>query len=210
MKHQIEYTGLWIVFFLFGMSACAPVIQPRVSSAEFLVEEDKIPGKIEVFVSEDFRSYVAEKTDISEFKTWKFELGPVAIDTFRFSLESRFEQVSVKLGNPKFPVDSDGVFYAAVQPAFSQFGASDPVIFRFEDYTAQVEFLVTVFNSEGKTILSQTYSGEGTQQGSIGYADPGHAAYPVAVQNAIKDAVNKVVNGLVEIASRDKNVAVDR
>ena len=192
--------SLIVIVAVVGVTGCTPIVQPRVSSSEFLVEGDKIPGDIELFISEEFRSHTAEKTDISEFKTWKFELGTVAADTFRFSLESRFEHVSVRLGAPKFKMDSDENFYAVVQPEFTNFEASDPILFKFEDYKAKVGFLVTVYNAKEQKILSQTYTGQGVKQGSIGYDDPGHSAYPIAVQEAIKDAVSKFVNDLVNLA----------
>ena len=189
---------------------CAPVIQPHVSSSEFLVAGNTIPGKVDLYVSEAFRSYKAEKTDISELKTWKFDLGPVAVDAFRFGLESRFDDVSVKLGDPQFPVDTNGIFYAAVQPSFAQFAASDPVLFKFENYKATVGFSVSVKGADGDMVHSQTYVGEGVKQGSIGYADAGHAAYPIAVQNAVKDAVNKFVFVLVDLSSRADMTAHNR
>jgi hypothetical protein len=160
---------------------------------------------VELFVSEEFRSYTTEKTDISEFKIWKFELGPVAVDTFRFALENRFEHVLVTLGSPHFPVEAGDGFYAIVQPSFASFGASDPVLFRFEHYKATVGFNVSVYDANGNVLLAQTYSGEGTKRGSIGYADPGHAGWPIAVQNAVKDATIKFVNDLVGVSNRSRH-----
>jgi hypothetical protein len=204
MKHHKLFAFSLASVLIVLIAGCAPVIQPRVSSSEFLIAGNKVPGRVELFVLEEFTSYKAEKTDVSELKTWKFELGPVAVDSFRFALESRFEQVSVTLGTPRFPVDAGAVFYAAVQPSFVSFKASDPILFRFEDYKATIGFNMSVFDADGKIILSQTYTGEGTQQGSIGYADPGHAAYPIAVQNAVKDATKKFVNDLVGISNRGR------
>lgn len=183
-----------------ALAGCTPVVQPRVSPTEFLVAEDRIPGRIDVLITEAFRSHTVEKSDVSEFKKWQFELGPVTVDALRFALETRFEKVSVKLGDGTFPVATDGGFYSAVQPSFGEFKATDPVVFRFENYGATVGLNVTVLDAEGGTVLSKSYVGEGTQRGSIGYADPGHAAYPVAVQNAVKDAVAKLVDDLVALA----------
>lgn len=187
------------VSFLAG--GCAPVVQPRVSSAEFMTAGSRSPGRVDLFITEQFRTHRVQKTDISELKTWDFELGPVAVDAFRFALESRFEDVNVHLGTPQLPLSSGDSFHAVVEPGFASFSAADPVLFRFENYKATVSFNVSVRDPSGKTLLSQTYSGEGAQQGSIGYADPGHAAYPVAVQNAVKDATNRFVSDLVGIAN---------
>jgi hypothetical protein len=200
MEKGFRY-GLVLVCLLAScVSGCAPVVQPHVSSTEFLVAAAKISGSIDLYVSEDFRSYKAEKTDISEMKNWNFELGPVAVDAFRYALESRFQQVSVTLGTPQFPMVAGNGLHVVVQPSFASFEASDPVFLKFENYKATVGFSVSVYDPSGKVVLSQTYTGEGKKQGSIGYADPGHAAYPIAVQNAIKDATKKFVDDLVSKA----------
>lgn len=182
-------------------AGCAPVVQPRVSSAEFMVAGSRLPGRVDLYVSEQFRGHRFEKADISEFKNWSFELGPVAVDAFRYALESRFEDVNVNLGSPLLPVESSKGFHALVEPSFVSFSAADPVLFRFEDYKATVSFNVLVRDPAGNTLLRQTYTGEGSQQGSIGYADPGHAAYPVAVQNAVKDATARFAADLVGISN---------
>lgn len=129
-------------------------------------------------------------------------LGAVSVDAFRYALESRFSSVAVKLGSPQFPTVTQGGFYAAVQPSFVSFEATDPVVFRFENYTARVVFDVSVHDASGKVIHARTYTGEGAERGSIGAADPGHAAYPVATQKAIKHAVEQFVGDLKMIANR--------
>jgi hypothetical protein len=193
-----QIIGLFLAILSNSMlTGCSPVVQARVSPTEFLVAGEKNPGKVDLFITEEFRSHIAEKTDISEFKQWKFELGTVAADAFRYALESRFETVSVRLGTPQFPSTPPETFYAAVQPSFTSFGASDPVLFRFENYKATIGFDVAVYRADGTTLFTRAYTGEGTQQGSIGYDDPGLSAYPVAVQNAVKDAAVKFVDDLV-------------
>jgi hypothetical protein len=156
---------------------CAPTVQPRISQAEFLVpQSNEIRGKVEVYVSQSFKTHSKGKKDISELKKWKFELGSVAVDAFQYGVESCFDDVSVVLAEPEFPKDVYSDYYAAVRPSFTHFETSDPILFKFENYKATVGFSVSVYNARGVEIQSKTYTGEGMERGSIGYADPGHAA----------------------------------
>ena len=184
-------------FLVLLCGACTAIVQPHVSSAEFLVPGDKIPATVELYVSDAFRAYTVKKTDISEMKDWQFELGPVAVDAFRFALEAHFRDVDVKLGEPRYPLAAPAGFFAVVTPSFGKFAGSDPILFKFENYTAAVEFQVNVYDAAGKPLFSRQYTGKGKKQGAIGYEDPGHAAYPIAVQNAVKDAVGQFVGDLV-------------
>ena len=196
-----------ILYVILVCTGCAAVIKPQVSSSEFLNTDEKKPGTIHLYVSEAFRAHKEVKQDISELKEWTFELGPVSIDTFRFALESRFTDVSVKLGEPVFPIKNPGGFFAVVRPEFTSFLASDPVLFKFEDYKAEIGFSVDIYNADGIVILSKKYVGKGVKQGAIGYEDPGHAAYPVAIQTAVTDAVNQIVTDLLNIADTTDKVA---
>jgi hypothetical protein len=204
-QHTFSLIKYITIVFLFLVSAgCTAVIKPHVSASEFLVVDEKIPGTVHLYVSDAFRTHEETKQDISEFKEWKFNIGPVSVDTFRFALESRFSDVSVKLGEPLFPMESSDDFFAVVKPQFSSFKTSDPVLFRFENYTAEVGFMIDIYNAGGNIILSKQYVGRGEKQGSIGYEDPGHSAYPVAIQAAITDSVNQTVIDLINISNDNK------
>lgn len=197
---RVRFRPLGAAFLALCCGACTAIVQPHVSSAEFLVPGDKVEAQVELYVSEAFRGHTVEKTDISEMKDWQFELGPAAVDAFRFALEARFREVEVKLGEPAFPLADPAGVFAVVRPAFGRFAGSDPVLFKFENYTAEIEFLVDVYDAGGAALFSKQYTGKGKKQGAIGYDDPGHAAYPVAVQNAVKDAVGQFVADLVALA----------
>ncbi len=206
IKLSIEYykwsliRNLIILFTIPVCTGCTAVVKPHVSSSEFLIADERKPGIVHLYVTEEFRTHKEIKQDISEFKEWTFDLGPVSVDAFRFALESRFTDVSVKLGKPAFPIENPGGFFAVVRPEFTSFLASDPILFKFEDYKSEVGFSVNIYNTDGNILLSRQYVGKGVKQGAIGYEDPGHAAYPVAIQAAVADAVNQMVTDLLNIA----------
>jgi len=202
--------GLVILIYVGGFFVgCMATVKTHISQSEFLVSGDRNPGTVQLYITEAFKSYKETKTDMSDLKKWEFQLGLVAIDAFRYGLESRFTDVSVEMGEPIFPIQKDnpGAFFTVVQPRFHSFEASDPFMFKFENYTAEITFLVDVYDAEGTKLLSKQYYGKGEKRGSIGFESSGHEAYPVAVGNAVKDAVDQFLNDLIYIASKSEKVS---
>ena len=116
------------------LTGCTSIVRPHVTEAEFLVSAPKTTGRVEVFVTEEFRTHNETKTDVMDFKKWQFDLGPLAVDTFKYALASRFEKVDVKLGVPAFPLAAGNVgdLVIAIEPAFAGFSSHCPYMFKFE------------------------------------------------------------------------------
>lgn len=189
-----------ILLLLFIFSGCTAHVQPNVSESEYLTSTIKKSGRAELYVTEAFSTYTVSKTDVMDMKKWQYELGPVSVDSFKYALASRFEKVDVKLGTPSFPKESDvdKDLLVIVEPAFSQFDTHFPVVFKFETYKAVISFTVKAYDRTGKLILEKVYEGVGGKRGSIGYESAGHAANPVAVKLAVKDAVGKAIPDIME------------
>ena len=186
------------------LTACTAVVSPHVSEAEFLTNTQKRPVQIDVYVTDEFRNHRETQQNVMDMKSWDYELGPVATDAFKYALASRFERVNLRLGAPHFPLAEDSAARVyVVQPSFAGFDAHYPYVFKFETYTAKVTFLVALYDSSGKRLLENTFDGEGSMQGSIGYESAGHAANPVAAQEAVKAAVNKAVDAIVTAIPRE-------
>jgi hypothetical protein len=181
------------------LSGCTSVIRPHVTEAEFLTAEPKIAGHAELYVSEAFRTHTETKTDPLDFKKWQFDLGPLAVDTFKYSLGSRFEKVHVKLGEPSFPLSATNTedLVVAIEPEFAGFKSHCPILFKFETYVVQVSFKVKAFDQTGKILVDKVYHGVGKKRGAIGQASSGLDANPVAAQLALKDAINQAVTDIL-------------
>ena len=181
-------------------TGCTAVISPHVSESEFLSSAIKNPGKVQLFVTDEFRTHKESQTEAMDLKSWEYDLGPMAVDTFKYALGSRFYSVEVKLGKPTFPIVENGQneIVIAVEPSFAGFDAHFPWVFKFETYVAEVTFHVKAYNKNGSQILNKTYQGKGEQRGSIGYESAGHAANPIASQLAVKDAVNQAVEDILK------------
>lgn len=183
--------------------SCTAHIQPMVSPSEYLSNFDKIKGFVELYVTEEFRSFTVTKTDVSDLKRWELELGPAAVDAFRYELESKFEKVDVRLGKPSFPCQKEDLLMV-VEPNFSKVGTHFPIIFKFETYRVAVIFQVKGYDKSGKLLMDKIIEGSGEKTGSIGFASAGHEANVVASKMAIKDAVSKTVSEVVDILSEEK------
>lgn len=199
-RESIKAIGILIGFLCaVTLSGCTNVVRPHVTEAEFLTAEPKIAGHAELYVSEAFRTHTETKTDPLDLKKWQFDLGPLAVDTFKYSLGSRFEKVDVKLGAPAFPLSATnaGDLVVAVTPEFTSFKSQFPVLFKFETYVVKVSFKVIAYDQTGKILVDKVYHGEGKKRGAIGQASAGIDANPVAAQLAVKDAINKAVTDIL-------------
>lgn len=186
------------------MSGCTAVVSPHVSESEFLSAQAKKRAQIQIYVSDEFRNYKNTQTDAMDMKKWEYELGPVTVDSLKYALASRFTSVELKLGTPTFPVIEETPtedWMIVVDPAFAQFDAHYPIVFKFEKYTAEIALRVRAFQKNGALLLDKTYQGKGSQSGAIGMESGGHAANPVAVKLAIKEAVNQAVADIAALVA---------
>jgi len=186
------------------LTGCTATVRPQVSETEFLTNEPKKPGRVDLYITEEFRKHVETQTDAMDLKKWEFELGPLAVDTFKYTLAGRFEEVKVMLEPPNFPMagDIEKNLLAVVHPEFAEFSCSFPVVFKFETYKSTVCFKVKVFDKTGSVLLDNSYTGVGEKRGSIGFESAGHAANPIAAQLAVKDAVDKAVADIIKEVSK--------
>jgi hypothetical protein len=152
-----------------------------------------------LYVTEEFKTHTETKIDPLDLKKWQFDLGPIAVDTFKYALGSRFEKVDVKLGTPSFPLPAinTGDLVVAVEPEFAGFKSQFPILFKFETYSVQVSLKVKAYNRSGKILVDKLYHGEGKKRGSIGQASSGLNANPVAAQLALKDVVSQAVTDIL-------------
>jgi len=193
--------NFFVVLLLAVLNSCTSIVTPNIQSSEYLTENKKVDGTVHLYISKEFKKYTQTKVDISDLKNWKFELGTSATDAFRYALESKFTNVSVSLGVPNFPlsIDTRDKFFVVVTPSFNSFYASDPILFKFENFHVNIKFQVDVFDVNGNKLISELYDGKGTKRGAIGYASAGSNAYPVAAKQALNDAIHKAIDSIVAL-----------
>lgn len=203
MKNQKTIRSLLSIVLLFSLTSClTQIIRPTINESEFLSTEPKKVGSCVLYVTDTFKSYTASDTEALAGIEWQFELGPCATDAFRYGLASKFENLQVKLGEPRFPfTDSqlkDPVII--VEPAFDHFKVLHlPMIVKFEPCSVKVALKVKAYDSSGRILLNKLYEAKGWKLGSVGFQAPGVKALPIASELAIKDAVNKALADIITL-----------
>lgn len=173
---------------------CTATVKPTFNQSEFLTAEARQPGHVVLAVSPEFRDYRAKHADPMDMKEWEFELGPAMVDAFRYALESRVEKVDVRLGDT-----APAAGHLVVRPRVASFDASEPLVFKFEEYHVKLAIAVDVVDGSGKVVYTNVYESHGRKRGSVGYESGGHAAHPVAAQNAIREIVDDATADVVTI-----------
>jgi hypothetical protein len=193
-RRKIILSSFFLIF-----CGCNASIRPNVSQAEFLTPEAKLPASVLLVASDEFRTYHYKKFDFMGLKEWEIELGPAAVDTFFYSLQSRFSQVDLTTEKPNISAvsKSDKSYDLVVVPQIQKTNTTEPIVFKFENYSVSIVMDVQVFHSDGEMIYTRSYEGRGAKAGAIGYESPGHAAHPVASRKALRDAVDKATIDLV-------------
>jgi hypothetical protein len=131
------------------------------------------------------------------------ELGPFATDWFTYALQSRFADVSVKLGEPKFPYSNDLVDYV-ITPEFTSFKAGGPVVIKLEEYWVELGMTSTIQDKNGEILETVELLEKGKQPGTIG-VNPGVHLYPNICRLAVKPLVDKTIDKVIELNTNSGN-----
>jgi hypothetical protein len=177
-------------------AGCTASVRPSVSESEFMTDRRKVNASVMLVSTEAFRNHSVKRTDLMDMKGWQFEIGPAASDTFRYTLASRFVASDVRPATPAYPLPSPAP-RAVVVPSIVQLKSTQPIVFKFENYGVTVTLDVDVFDSRGTRLYSRTYTGSGKKQGAIGQESAGHAAFPEACRQALRQAIDAAVDELV-------------
>jgi len=186
-------------FALLTQLGCTANVRPTFSPSEFVTNEEKLPANAALHVTDEFRKYSSSHTDVMDMKKWKLELGPATTDALRFALESRFENVTLRVGQPQFPIELPAKSLVVV-PTIDSVKQTGPVLAKFEKYHVTITMTVSVYDPAGDELKKMTVTGKGEKAGSIGFDSPGHAALPEASRLAIKQLVDQILENLVKLA----------
>jgi hypothetical protein len=200
--------AFFVILFLTG---CTADIRPTVSQSEFLGNNAKVHAGIALFITDDFKNYSASHFDWwCDATKYKMEIGPFATDWLRYSLESKFDDVKLLSGNPKFPY-SDSSINFVVTPKFTTFKAGGPVLVKLEKYWIELGMDVSIQDREGKILKTLKLKEKGAQAGTIG-VNPGVHLFPNICRLAMKPLADKTIAKLVELSNKKEepvNATID-
>ena len=154
---------------------------------------NKIPARVGVFYSEEFRSF-RHKEDIREAGNWDIDLGPQNLTFFSNLLDSLFldvEQVREPPLTSEEMADLDGV----VIPRIEKYGFLTPSISGLKFYSASIEYRIALYNSAGEKIGDWNIIGYGKSEGGMFTSDE---AINEATVLAIRDGGARIAIELID------------
>ena len=182
-------------------TGCSNVVRPVVSQSEFIVDGEKNDSKVALHVTDEYRKYRGKHVDWwCDATSYKMEIGQLATDWFRYSLESQFEEVTVNSGVPKFPYSSSDADFVVI-PEFTSFKAGGPVVVKVEKYWVELGMKTTIQDKSGNVLDVIELKEKGARGGTPGF-NPGTHVYPEVCREAVGTLVDKTVDRLVEISKQ--------
>tara|TARA_Y100001934_G_scaffold264837_1_gene342291 strand:- start:43 stop:672 length:630 start_codon:yes stop_codon:yes gene_type:complete len=154
---------------------------------------NKIPARVGVFYSEEFRSF-RHKEEIREAGSWDIDLGPQNLTFFSNLLDSLFldvEQVREPPLTAEEMADLDGV----VVPRIEKYGFLTPSISGLKFYSASIEYRIALYNSAGEKIGDWNIIGYGKSEGGMFTSDE---AINEATVLAIRDGGARIAIELID------------
>lgn len=154
---------------------------------------NKIPARVGVFYSEEFRSF-RHKEEIREAGNWDIDLGPQNLTFFSNLLDSLFldvEQVREPPLTAEEMADLDGV----VVPRIEKYGFLTPSVSGLKFYSASIEYRIALYNSAGEKIGDWNIIGYGKSEGGMFTADE---AINEATVLAIRDGGARIAIELID------------
>ena len=154
---------------------------------------NKIPARVGVFYSEEFRSF-RHKEDIREAGNWDIDLGPQNLTFFSNLLDSLFldvEQVREPPLTAEEMADLDGV----VVPRIEKYGFLTPSVSGLKFYSASIEYRIALYNSAGEKIGDWNIIGYGKSEGGMFTSDE---AINEATVLAIRDGGARIAIELID------------
>ena len=129
----------------------------------------KIPARIGVYYSDEFRNYRHEES-MRDAGSWNIDLGRQNITFFRNLLDSLFEGV-VEIDEPPVSaqsmLDLDGILI----PEVEKYGFLTPSISGLKFYSASIEYRIVMFDKSGDKIGDWNIVGYGKSEGGMFSAD---------------------------------------
>ncbi len=188
-KEMVKFSFLLLVFLvIFG---CTHAI-PMKGTMEVPPTINKIPMRIGVFYSQEFRNYQHAGTRGGD--RWDFPLGSVSVPLFDQAFASLFNSVESVPSLP--PLSGYPGLKAVIAPKIEAFDFRIPLI-KTGTYTAEITYRFTLYSLKGDPIASWTTKGIGEKSGQVGFEFarwPGEAA-----DLATRDAVTKFLNGFPDV-----------
>lgn len=167
LKRCLEMRAAIVIGFVFLLQSCTTSVVVEGSLPTPLVE--KIPARVGIYYSEDFRNFQHEET-IRDSGSWHIDLGAQNMMFFERLMSSLFEQV-VEIDEPLETSESMLDFDGIVIPEIKKFGFLTPNVSGLKFYSASIEYRIVMFDRTGDQLGDWNIVGYGKSEGGLFSAD---------------------------------------
>jgi hypothetical protein len=147
---------------------------------------DKLPARIGVYYSKEFREYVYKETR-SEID-YEITLGPAHVQNLDWLLKAMFAEV-VPVEDPTHVAELQPPLVMVLEPRFEEYSFLTPKDVAGEAFIVTIRYLLTVYDGSGGRVDAFTFTGYGREKA---HALGGKEPLQIATQRAMRDAGAKV------------------
>jgi len=150
---------------------------------------DRIPVVVGVHIPAEFREKVY--TEKRSGASYSISLGKAQSDGFLRMMQAMFTRVVV-LDSPAAAAATDPEIRGVLQPVLEDYAFVTPTESGTQNYAASLRYSVKLYTPGGELSDSWTFTGYGTQPGSL-FPGKGDTALKAATALAMRDAAAKLV-----------------
>jgi hypothetical protein len=197
MKSHFLSVGILVFLVAFCFAGCTTMnvsMNPKFPGDELAGK--RIPVRVGLYMDNEFVNYHWHGQSNAEMSKLDYDFGSASKALF---LET-FMRVSkgtliVDKKPPYAPQDQIDVSIV-IEPHITSFNEDHSALVRIADYTAHIEYKVTVYDKEGKILLDKTYKADGVAKGhatvspSSNYAAPAEIAMEKVAVMIVDDLIN--------------------
>jgi hypothetical protein len=147
---------------------------------------DKLPARIGVYYSKEFREYVHKETrsDVD----YEITLGPAHVQNLDWLLKAMFTEV-VPVEDPTHVAELQPPLVMVLEPRFEEYSFLTPKDVAGEAFIVTIRYLLTVYDGNGARVDAFTFTGYGRDRAhSLSSKEP----LQIATQRAMRDAGAKL------------------
>ncbi len=153
----------------------------------------KIPARIGVYYSEDFRRYVYQE-DMREGGSWTIDLGAQNLSFFRNLTDTLFDSV-VEVHEPPLTTEEMADLDGILIPYVAKYGFLTPSISGLKFFSASIEYRIVLYDKVGAKVGDWNIVGYGKSEGGMFSGDE---AVNEATVLAIRDGGARIAIELID------------
>jgi hypothetical protein len=145
---------------LIALSGCSTSVTVEGTIPTPLIS--KLPAKVGVYYSEEFKSYKHEEV-IKERGTWRIDLGAQNLGFFRRLMATMFEETT-EVAEPPLGEDKMSALDGVLVPEIVKYGFLTPEISGLNFYSASIHYRIALYDKLGEKVGDWSIVGYGKSE----------------------------------------------